>query len=146
MNFDLKIFTQGQSGNDLLIGFIRNDQGLSNKLEMYYKDRWTSTNIDGTTPKAGANQKYWFSDAMMQKGSYMKVKQIQFGYNLPTSTLTKFHMSSIRLYLSLDDFFTFTKYKGMDPEAGSSDNASLGIDRGVYPISKKVMIGLSVSF
>jgi len=50
------------------------------------------------------------------------------------------------LYISIDDFFTFTKYPGLDPEAGSNNDQSIGIDRGVYPVPGKVLFGLSVSF
>ena len=49
-------------------------------------------------------------------------------------------------YVSLDNFFTFTKYKGMDPEAGTPRVNSLGIDRGVYPIPRKVLGGVTFSF
>ena len=145
-NFDVKAFIQGQSGNDVLIGFLRNDRPLGNKLAMFYDERWTESNKDSKGPRPGSDQKYWFSDQMMQDGGFLRVKQLQFGYTFPSYLLNKVKLKSSRIYLSLDDFFTFTKYKGVDPEAGSSTNSSLGIDRGVYPVSRKIMLGASVSF
>jgi hypothetical protein len=55
-------------------------------------------------------------------------------------------LSNLRAYCSLEDFFTFTSYPGMDPEASTGDNNAQGIDRGFFPASKKVMFGLSLSF
>jgi hypothetical protein len=46
----------------------------------------------------------------------------------------------------LDDYFTFTKYKGLDPEGGNAGGNSIGIDRGVYPTPKKALFGLSFTF
>lgn len=145
-NFDFKAFIQGQSGNDVLIGFLRNDRPLGNKLALFYDERWTTSNTDAQRPRPGSDQKYWFSDQMLQDGSFLRIKQLQFGYSFPSSLLNSVKLKSSRIYLSLDDFLTFTKYKGVDPEAGSSTNSSLGIDRGVYPVSRKIMLGLSVSF
>jgi hypothetical protein len=47
--------------------------------------------------------------------------------------------------VSLDDFFTFTKYKGVDPEVSNNGN-SIGIDRGGYPIPRKAVVGVTLSF
>jgi hypothetical protein len=80
--------------------------------------------------------------------SFFKIKQIQLGYNVPGKLLKKIAVGSLRAYVSLDDFFTFTKYPGLDPEtshAGSSASG-LGIDYGSYPIAKKVVFGVNLSF
>ena len=83
---------------------------------------------------------------MVGDGSFMRIKQIQLGYTIPKAVSKSVSIERARLFVSLDDYFTFTKYKGMDPEAGSSDNQRLGIDRGLYPLTKKVMFGVSVTF
>ena len=83
---------------------------------------------------------------MISSGSYMRIKQIQLGYTLANSITSKFGVGSLRAYISLDDYFTITKYKGLDPEAGSNDNARQGVDKGLYPIAAKVIFGLSASF
>jgi hypothetical protein len=89
---------------------------------------------------------YWNSDQMIFNGSYMKIKQIQLGYSLPEKVTNMLYIGNTRVYASLDDFFTFTDYPGMDPEAASETNNSIGIDRGFFPISKKVLFGLSLNF
>jgi hypothetical protein len=58
----------------------------------------------------------------------------------------KAKIRNARVYVSLDDFFTFTKYPGLDPEGGSGGDNSIGIDRGVYPLARKAMFGVQFSF
>ena len=146
---DLTIFGTGSYGNDIFHASYRPDYSTSNKMkEIFYDNRWTSTNTSGTVPRAGANdmEKYITSDAMVYDGSYFKIKQIQLGYTLPKSWLKKTYLSNLRLYCSLDDFFTFTKYPGFDPEASASSTSGMGIDKGGYPTSKKVVFGINVEF
>jgi hypothetical protein len=80
--------------------------------------------------------------------SFFKIKQIQLGYTLPRKLVKKLAMSSLRAYVSLDDWFTFTKYPGLDPETShvGSSASGLGVDYGSYPISKKLVFGVNVSF
>jgi hypothetical protein len=77
---------------------------------------------------------------------YFKIKQIQLGYSLPKNLLQKVFISNLRLYVSLDDFFTFTSYPGLDPEAAANATSGMGIDKGSYPNSKKVVFGLNLEF
>ena len=87
------------------------------------------------------------STATIFDGSYFRINQIQFGYNFPKRMLGKVGLSALRLYTSLDDFFTFSKYLGFDPSvAGSDAGSGRGIDSGTYPTSKRIMFGLNVSF
>jgi len=145
-NFDFTVFAQGQKGNDVLMGMIRTDRPTANKLALFYEDRWTLDNPNASRPSATVDAKYWNSDQMIFDGSFIKIKQRQLGYTLPKSITQKAHIGKTRIYVSLDDYFTFTKYPGMDPEAASTDNNSIGIDRGFFPISKKLLFGLSLNF
>jgi len=144
--FDFTVFLQGQSGNDVLMGIIRTDRPATNKLAIFYEDRWTPTNTTASRPSASVSPRYWNSDQMIFDGSFTKIKQIQLGYNLPKTITERLHIGRTRIYGTLDDCFIFTKYPGMDPEAASTVNNSIGIDRGFFPISKKVLFGLSLSF
>lgn len=146
--FDFCLFLNGSQGNDVLYVSRRPDRPLTNRLRTFANDRWTAGNPNATYPSAAFqinNTDFWNSDKMVFDGSYMKIKQIQIGYNLPKAWLSKATITGLRLYVSLDDFFTFTKYPGMDPEATSSDNTSPGVDRGFFPNAKKLMFGLSLS-
>ncbi|MDR0429068.1 MAG: TonB-dependent receptor [Tannerellaceae bacterium] len=143
---DFTMFVQGQSGNDILMGILRTDRPATNKLSLFYTERWTPENTKATRPSPTVNAGYWTSDQMIFDGSFLKIKQIQLGYVLPQRFTNKLHLGHTRIYASLDDFFTFTDYPGMDPEAATDNNNSIGIDRGFFPISKKIMFGLSLNF
>jgi len=144
--FDLNLFLQGTIGNDILMGWNRTDRSTSNRPEFFYEDRWTGEGSTNDWFRADPSNPYAYnSDLMIFDGSYMRIKQIQLGYTLPNKITNDINIDNVRFYLSLDDYFTFTKYPGMDVEAGSNDDNSQGIDRGVYPIPKKFMMGLQIS-
>ena len=145
--FDLLIFGQGQSGNEVLMGFNRTDRATANKPAFFYNNRWTGPGSTNTWFAANTSSQFIYnSDMMVFDGSYFRIRQLQLGYNLPAGISERVKMKNARIYVSLDDYFTFTKYPGLDPEGGSGGSNSLGIDRGVYPLPKKVLVGLSFSF
>ena len=143
---DFLMFGSGAIGNDIYCLINRADYP-TNRLTEFTNNRWTESNHQGTKPRAGATDldKYLMSDAIVYDGSYFKIKQIQLGYTLPKKLLQRVQIDNVRLYGSLEDFFTFTNYPGFDPET-TGTGSSLGLDKGVYPTSKKLVFGLSVSF
>lgn len=145
-NFDMIVFGTGSQGNDIYSCLNRTDY-VVNRLTYFTENRWSPNNPNGTRPKANATdmEKYMTSSASVFDGSYFKIKQIQLGYNLPKNLLKKVGMESLRVYGALEDFFTFTSYPGFDPEVTGVGNA-LGVDKGSYPSSKKVVFGLNLSF
>ena len=147
---DLLVLGAGSQGTELLYAVTRADALQQNTLRMFYADAWQSPSSTGYKyPKPDANDKFYRSSNMrVYDASFFKIKQIQLGYTLPRNLTKKIAISSLRAYVSLDDWFTFTKYPGLDPEtshAGSSASG-LGIDYGSYPISKKLVFGVNVSF
>ncbi|BAX81046.1 SusC/RagA family TonB-linked outer membrane protein [Labilibaculum antarcticum] len=145
--FDFNLFVQGSEGNDVFMGWFRSDRQFSNKPKFMFEDRWTPTNTSASRPAANNSSDYVYrSDLMVSDGSYIRIKQIQLGYTLPKTLVQKAGIDRARVFVSLDDFFTFTDYEGLDPEAGSTNNTRQGVDRGVYPIAGKVIFGVSVNF
>lgn len=143
--FDFTLSFQGMKGNDVFMGWFRPDYAHTNKPEFLFEDRWTPGN-GGSRPRADNSSEYiYYSDLMVEDASYLRIKQIQLGYTLPREMTKTYGIETLRAYISLDNYFTFTKYKGMDPEAGSTDDAFQGIDRGVYPSAGIFMLGLSLS-
>ena len=148
--FDLLVLGAGSQGAELLYAVGRADALQQNTLKIFYADAWKNASSTGYTyPKPDANDKFYRTSNMrVYDASFFKIKQIQLGYTLPRKLVKKIAMNSLRAYVSLDDWFTFTKYPGLDPEtshAGSSASG-LGIDYGSYPISKKLVFGVNVSF
>jgi TonB-linked SusC/RagA family outer membrane protein len=145
--FDFVAFGTGAYGNDILMAFNRGDRLQANTLLKFYEERWTPENNNAPMARNNASnlEKYWLSDAYIEDGSFFKIKQIQLGYSLPTTMLKKIGFENIRVYCSLDDFITFTKYSGFDPETVGAGN-STGLDKGNYPSSRKVVFGLNLTF
>lgn len=142
--FDFTLFVQGVQGNDILAGYNRTDRASSNKPSFYFNDRWTESNPSDTWFRADGENIYAYnSDLMVFDGSYLRIKQIQLGYTFTESQLS--FTRGGRLYFSLEDIMTFTSYQGLDPETGSGNDQSQGIDRGVYPIPSKVFIGFTLN-
>ncbi|MDB5191615.1 MAG: SusC/RagA family TonB-linked outer membrane protein [Segetibacter sp.] len=145
--FDLLVFGQGQAGNDVLMGFNRTDRPTANRPSFFYTNRWTGPGSTNSWFASNTNNQYIYnSDLMIFDGSYFRIRQLQLGYTLAKRLSDRAKIRNARIYVSLDDFFTFTKYPGLDPEGGSGGNNSLGIDRGVYPLARKALVGLQFSF
>lgn len=148
--FDFTLFGTGAAGNDVFMGLRMTDKLNSNVLkEEFFDGRWIpgADNSNATVPAAASNMdEYLYSDAMVKDGSFFKIKQIQLGYTLPVNLVKKAKINNVRVYCSLEDFFTFTKYKGMDPEVTAGTGAAQGFDVGGYPISKKVVAGINITF
>ncbi|MFV5700085.1 SusC/RagA family TonB-linked outer membrane protein [Flavobacterium sp. ZT3R17] len=145
--FDLKVFLQGAFGGQNFMALARVDNPTTNRPSYFFTDRWTGEGSTNSFPKASYSDPIIYSsDLMVQDASYVKIKQIQLGYNFKSELIKRLGMTGLRLYMSLDDYFTFTKYKGINPEVGSFSNNSQGIDRGLYPTASRLMTGLSVTF
>ncbi|MCQ2139628.1 MAG: TonB-dependent receptor [Bacteroidales bacterium] len=145
-NFDVIVFGSGAAGHQIFCALNRVDYAV-NKLTVFTNDRWTPSHTNATNPRAGAStQTDWMqSSASVFSGNYFKIKQIQLGYTLPKTVSEAIKISNARVYVSLEDYFTFTKYPGLDPEVAGVGNA-LGVDMSSYPNSKKAVFGFSLSF
>lgn len=151
--FDFLLFGSGTFGNDIFMNIQRQDRLTSNRMkEVFYDNRWTATNTGGTIPSAPSiNQgvgaeRFLFSSAMVEDGSFFKIRQIQLGYTIPQKITRKCFVDNFRVYISLDDFFTFTKYHGLDPEISAGTGSSQGLDKGGFPITKKFTVGFNITF
>ena len=143
---DFLVFLTGAGGNQIL-NALNNIDYTTNRLLYLTEDRWTPTHTNGTMPAANASNMALFlvSSGVVSDASYMKIKQIQLGYSFPKTLLRKIGVDNLRLYASLDDWFTFTKYQGFDPEI-IGQGASMGVDKGNYPTSKKMVFGVNLTF
>ncbi len=148
--FDLLVLGAGSQGAELLYAVTRADALQQNTLKIFYSDAWKNASSTGYKyPKPDSSDKFYrCSNMRVYDASFFKIKQIQLGYTLPRKLVKKLAMSSLRAYVSLDDWFTFTKYPGLDPETShvGSSASGLGVDYGSYPISKKLVFGVNVSF
>lgn len=145
-NIDLQIFLQGVAGNDIYNANRIWQEGMSvpqNQIAKV-KDRWTGEGTSNSIPRAiygDPNQNARHSTRFVEDGSYLRIKNVTLGYTLPKEVTQKFHTDMLRIYLSCQNLYTFTKYSGMDPEVGTG-----GVDGGTYPVTRTVSFGLNVQF
>lgn len=148
---DFTVFGTGVSGNKIFNVLYRADSPMRNSLKYFMDNAWTETNRNASMPdvaQVAQDRNFWSSSASMFSGAYFKIKQIQLGYTLPKKLTRKAYVKDLRFFVSLDDFFTFTKYPGLDPETATTSAAggSSGYDIGSYPTMKKVTFGASIGF
>jgi hypothetical protein len=142
--FDLLIFGSGVAGNKILVQGFRTDRPYCNNYAWYYENAGKKFPVH---EKAGWSKDVFSSDMTVFDGSYFKIKTLQLGYTLPANISKKAFISNLRVFASLENFFTFTKYIGLDPEAASANSSNqLGIDFGTYPTAKQVVFGVNVTF
>jgi TonB-linked SusC/RagA family outer membrane protein len=147
-NFDLSVLLVGSYGNDVFNGTQRQDLQYTNRT-VSSLDRWTGKGTSNEIPRyswSDINNNYRISDLYIEDASFLRIKNVQLGYNLPENFLTKIKATKWRIYVSGENLFTFTQYTGADPEIGARSSFDIGIDRGVYPQARTYRIGTSITF
>jgi TonB-linked SusC/RagA family outer membrane protein len=146
-NFDLSVFTYASVGNDIFRGYERN-LNYTNKFASVL-NRWTGEGSSSIEPRYSfidANNNTRASDRYVEDGSFVKIKNIQLGYNFPLRESSS--LTSLRIYALAKNAFTFTDYRGYDPEISNGGGPVLdtGVDRGTYPSPRIVSLGLNIKF
>jgi TonB-linked SusC/RagA family outer membrane protein len=159
-NWDFNVYFYSSYGNKIfnfaessLESFQnRNFVGVENISQNYYQNAWTSENHSNKYARITANDdaigSNVSSSAYIENGSYVKLKNLTVGYTFPAHMIDWASLSKLRLYVSTQNLFTITGYKGLDPEIGyQGGNATQnGVDNGTYPSSRYFTIGLNVAF
>jgi hypothetical protein len=128
--FDLNLDLQGNHGNKIYNGKRAVRFGNEN-YERVVLDRWTPANPSGTEPRVtNGGPNYDVSDYFIESGSFVRIRNIQLGYTLPTSLVERVKLSTLRIYVNALNPLTFTPYSGFTPEIGiNNDNTrSRGVD------------------
>jgi TonB-linked SusC/RagA family outer membrane protein len=154
-NFDANLMLQGAQGSSMLnviYGIANTVHGRSRSITMRdgWENRWTPLNPSNefADPRdAGAITNNFNVDNWIQNSSFLRVKNLSVGYTF-RQDLTK--LGDIRIYVSSQNLFTFTKYKGFDPEAASTGDkgrdTATGIDSGVNPTPRVFTFGAQLKF
>jgi TonB-dependent starch-binding outer membrane protein SusC len=153
-NFTLSVFIQGSQGNqmaNLNQAALEDFRGVQNVSAKAALNAWTPENQSNRYPRALANRSTdvgTFSSAYVEDASYVRVKNITLGYDLPSPVLDRIKARSVRVYVSATNLVTITDYSGFDPEGSSyGTTTSLpGIDQGRYPLNKTYLVGLNIGF
>ena len=150
---DFVLFGTGVAGNEIYNLMVSADRPKTNCLTTYWKDSWGNPAVNNANAKypdmkqVAQSWDFWSSSACVFNGAFFKIKQIQLGYTFPRALTQKVKISDLRLFVSLDDYITFTKYPGADPETASlNSSTSRGVDSGSYPTTKKLVFGVNLTF
>ena len=150
--FTLSIFLQWSYGNDIMnanrIALEGNYAGRAVNQLASYADRWSLDNQTSTNYRAGGyGPRGYYSTRTLEDGSYLRIKNVMFAYDLPKKALKKMHMSKMQIFASLQNLYTFTNYSGLDPEVSTLHSAlTPGFDYSAYPRARVYQIGLKLGF
>ena len=148
--FDLVLFGQGVWGNDVYNATRRFDLPKAN-FTADALGRWTGEgtstdfprlNLNDGDPGTSNQNLTRSSDFWLQNGAFFRIKTLQLGYTLPLEISQRAGMKKARVYVSANNLWTLTGYKGFDPEVG----AGAGVDKGIYPQPRYYLVGVNVTF
>lgn len=144
--FDLNLFFQGVHGNSIFNSAraLGLNAGYGYNLLSESRNAWSPENPDATIPRLSMKDpnNNWtrISDFFIEDGSFLRLKNVTLGYTLQNEVLDKI---KVRLYVTAQNVFTITDYSGMDPEVGITN---LGVDTGMYPLSRVFLAGINLKF
>jgi TonB-linked SusC/RagA family outer membrane protein len=147
--FDLSVFLQGAIGNDVYNQTrfeLENFDGDQN-VTTAALDRWTPENPSNSVPRAAQNNQHRPSDKYIEDASYLRLKNLRFGYELPVERISGL-LRQARVYVSAQNVLTLTGYSGLDPDVNSAGQSSVlrGIDKNAYPSMRAYRVGLRLGF
>ncbi|MDF1548113.1 MAG: TonB-dependent receptor [Bacteroidales bacterium] len=144
--FDLNIYLQGVYGNKIFNAnrLYTEAMAVSHNQTKETLYRWTGEGTSNDMPRAvynDPNKNNRASNRFIEDGSYLRIKNITFGYTFSKEILGRIKLSSARVYASAQNLYTFTKYKGIDPEVSVN-----GIDNNIYPVTRTFSLGVNIGF
>lgn len=154
-NFDFNVFIDGVQGVDVLSRTVRNftnGQGFSNQLVQYFENRWhPQNNPNGTLARPDYTQsserlRANVSSAFIEDGSFLRIRNITLGYNMPTDVISDIGLKRLRIYATATNPFLFTDFKGFNPEQSNSNPLDPSDTEGRYPLNRTLVLGLNISF
>tara|TARA_B100000767_G_scaffold99077_1_gene94999 strand:+ start:1418 stop:4498 length:3081 start_codon:yes stop_codon:yes gene_type:complete len=144
-NWDFATYLYAEIGKDMVRNYERFLPNVNKPA--YYLDRWTGEGTSNSVPRLtnDATNNKLFSDFFVEDASFLRMQNIQIGYNLSQETLEKIGISKLRVYTTVNNVFTLTEYSGFDPTVNGGAIGA-GIDGGTYPSARQFLLGLNVEF
>lgn len=143
--WDFTTYAFASIGNEIVRNYERNQQ-LVNRMA-YRLGRWTGPGTTNTEPRAniGATSNTLFSDYFVEDGSFLRLQNAQIGYTFPQEFNQRLNITKLRFYISVNNLFTLTEYRGYDPAASSGAPIGAGIDPGFYPVPRTYLLGVNLN-
>lgn len=149
--FDLSLVLGSACNYKLYNGNKYFYEGMNSSSNMLKStlNAWTPTNTDTDVPRAiyqDPNGNTRESDRFLENGNFVRLRQLQLGYTLPSSLTQKAYIEKLRFYVSGENLFTITGYDGIDPEFSRSNVLNTGIDKLIYPFTRSFTVGAQLTF
>ncbi len=149
--FDFSVVFGSAWGHKLYNGNKYEYESMSSPTNMLSSTlkAWTPQNTHTDVPRAiynDPNQNSRESDRFLEKGNFVRLRQLQLGYTLPVKLTKKAFIERLRFYVSGENLFTITGYDGIDPEFSSNSILDTGIDRYIYPFTRSYTVGAQLTF
>src|SRR5690606_28962049 len=121
--------------------------GSENFSKDIFENRWHGQGTSNAYPSAniGGGTNYIPNSWYVEDGSYLRIRNIQLGYTIPSSVTGRWKLQQLRIYANAQNAFNFFDYTGFTPEVGGGP-LSAGIDNGIYPLSATYNVGINVTF
>ena len=149
-NFTLSVFFQGSYGNDIYNASRIETEGMydGKNQSTAVLNRWKKIGDITDIPRAvKGTDNIKASSRWVEDGSYLRLKTLTLAYNLPTQALQQYGIRKVQPYLTAQNLWTLTNYKGFDPEVNEGlSGPTMGIDWGTYPQTKSFIFGLNIEF
>jgi TonB-linked SusC/RagA family outer membrane protein len=157
-SFSVNIQLYGAFGQKLYNDVVRDLDAMEYSNFRKGLSYWTPTNTNTSTPRLGIayavngvsdrgiqSNVRGNSDRWIEDGSYLRLRNLEIGYNLPKAFLDRLHLTNSRIFVSGQNLFTITSYKGLDPDViGANVNLEPGVDLGSYPASRILSVGINI--
>ena len=148
--FDLSLFFDWSYGNKVYNAervYLEEFSGGARNLSRKMLNAWTVDNQDTDLPMLGRGEINRFTDAFIEDGSFLRVRNITLGYSLDDRWLARTPLSRARIYVSGQNLFTLTNYTGYNPQSNTSTiPVAPGIDWGAYPLARIYTMGINIQF
>lgn len=146
-DFDLTADIQGVADVDVYNANLGNRFGNENYTKDFYDNRWTGPGSTNSYPSAslagGTNNQS--NSFYVESGAYIRLRNLQLGYNLPPGVISKWKMQKLRVFANAQNALNFFKYRGFSPEVGGVPT-SMGVDFKVYPLFATYNLGVNLTF
>ena len=144
--FDFYVLASGVAGNQLVQSYRNQTDNKANYTNAIL-GRWHGEGSSNTMPRVTMDNRNWlqFSDLYVKNGDYLRLNNVTLGYDLGR-LIKKSYLSKARVYATVLNLHTFSKYDGMDPEIGYGESFSSGVDVGYYPRPRTIMFGTNITF
>lgn len=146
-DFDFAIDFQGVFGNKIYNYNREQRFGNENWDLDFYNNRWTGAGSSNSYSMVTNNQAIILPNSFyVEDGSYIRIRNVQIGYNLPKAFTNSMSITKLRLYISAQNPWTSFKYNGFSPEIMNTDRVQMGVDQNIYPISAIYTFGMNLTF